>query len=280
MSVGRTLASVVAVAAVVVACGSDDSSTTGTDAAPTTGTTVTARADVFENGLVDCERLGALTPLDAETAREYIPDDQELFINETGGANFVLQFLNCNDLITDGQSHGPGYFATAWIAIVGPEQAPTLPAETDLVAEESDYFYPVLFQSDNESFQEAHASFGIPMTLTDEVSFDPTAEGTQTGSATDTNYDPALAYEWTVENVNPSEGGMEAVHTVLGTDDEGMALTYYGEFRHSPGWLGNLARVDIEPGTWLEGLLGTGYVGMGNGTNLDIEMVVFRSSSS
>ena len=35
-------------------------------------------------------------------------------------------------------------------------------------------------------------------------------------------------------------------------------------------------RVDIEPGTWLEGLLGTGYAGVGNGTGMDVEMVVFR----
>lgn len=271
----------VLLAASAIGCAGDDADegdATSSSGIETSETSPGYSAEQIDLALVDCERVGALTTVDPGAAADYVPEDQEIFLNADGQASFALQVLSCTDLVTDAESHGPGYFATAWIRIVGPEEPPTLPADTDLEPAENDYFHPVMFQTDNTGFQAAVGSFGVPITLTNETTFDPTVPGSQTGSAVDDSYDPPLSYSWSVENANERPTGTEAVHTLLGPDDAGEPLTYFGVFQQDPGFVGNPVRVDVEPGSWFAGLLGTGYDGIGNGAALSIEMVVFRTA--
>ncbi len=266
------------------ACGDDGGSNTATDAAPpeaTASSEVSAeRSDAQMLDLVGCERIGMATPVDAVSAEALVPADLEVRATPDGQAMFALQHLSCRDLMTDGTSHGAGGFATAWIGITGTGEPPTLPADAGLEPAPTDYFHPVLFQTDNEGFAAATADFGIPMSLADEMVLDPTVEGTQTASAANTDLEPPLSYGLTIENANRSdEGPPPAVHTLFGVDDEGELLTYYGTFTHQPGFLGNPATMTLEPGSAWAALLDTGFSGVGNGTEIDVSMIVFREGA-
>ncbi len=185
--------------------------------------------------------------------------------------------MNCEDLLTDGLSHGPGRFTTAWMAIVGSDEPLTLPPESDLAAVPTDSYYPPLFHTDNESFHAATAAFGIPMTLAESMMFDPTEEGIQTGAAVDNQFVPPLTYQWTVDNINRTEVSVgTGRHTLLGLDDEGAQLTYYGEFVHDPGWMGNVGTLQLGPGSAFEDLLGSAFTGPVNGDDITVTMTVFR----
>ena len=261
------------------ACGSDDSSGP-VDGSGTTTTAVAARADAMNLALVDCPRFGSGSGVGATRANTYLRGDLEP-LALGGQAPFALQVLECADLVTDGESHGPGRFATAWIKVAEIAALPDLPATSELEARASDAFQVVLFQTDNAGFQEATAAFGIPMTLADSMTFDPPEPGIQTGAVTDNQFEPALAYGWTVDNVNESDHDPTvAFHTLLGSDDRGERLTYFGEFTHRfpPGarWAGNLGTVTLEPGSAFSDLVGEEFSGPVNGDAVSVRMTVFR----
>lgn len=264
-------------AVVLTSCGSSDDDSS---AASTTEPTTTPRADVMDLGFVACERMGMATSVDPAIAGGYLPEDLGLFLTEEGQARFAFHALDCDDLVTDGKSHGPGRFNTAWIRVTGPEEPPTLPQDSDLVTGPTDYFHPALFDTDNEGFQQATAGFGIPMTLADEITFDPTAEGTQTGSTTDSEFEPPLSLRWSAENTNWADReDSDAIHTLLGPDDRGEALTYFGVFTQGTGWQLNPGDVSVEPETAFADLLGEGFAGIAKNNDIEIDMTVFRSSN-
>jgi hypothetical protein len=241
-----------------------------------TTTTVPVRADVLALELVGCERFGIGTLVDPVMARGYLPDGQEPLIVQDR-APFTLQAMSCGDLVTDGLSHGPGHFSTAWMAIVGSDEPLTLPPESDLVAVATDSYYPPLFHTDNEGFQAATAAFGIPMTLAESMTFDPTEAGIQTGAVVDNQFVPPLSYQWSVDNINRTEVSVETGrHNLLGLDDEGAPLIYYGEFLHEPGWQGNVGTLQLGPGSAFEDLLGSEVTGPVNGDDITVTMTVFR----
>ena len=241
-------------------------------------TTAPARADALELGLISCERFGFFARVDPEVASTYVPDRYELSIVD-GDARFALQTMSCDDLVTDGVSHGAGHFGTVWMRIIGPEDAVTLPPESELVAQPADSFNAPLFHTDNESFHAATTAFGIPMTLAESMTSDPPTEGTQTGEVTDLDYRPPFSYRWSVDNVNWRDASPVGVHNLFGLDDEGAPLTYYGEFLHEPGWSGNSGTVELEPGSAFEDLLGPSIVGPANGDPVTVDMIVFRDAS-
>ena len=122
------------------------------------------------------------------------------------------------------------------------------------------------------------AAFGLPMTLAESMTFDPAVQGTQSGAVVDTEFDPALSYRWTVENVD--HGSIPTgYHLLLGLDDQGAPLTYYGEFEHRPGWVGNVGTLQLEPGSAFEDLIGPSVTGTANGDPIDVAMVVMRTDS-
>lgn len=230
--------------------------------------------------LLDCPRFGTGTAVEATGARTYLRGDLEP-LALGGQAPFALQVLDCADLVTDGESHGPGRFATAWIQVPDTAALPDLPATSELDAQPSDAYQVVLFQTDNAGFQDAAAAFGIPMTLADRMTFDPPEPGIQTGSVADGQFEPALAYAWMVDNVIESDmGRIVAFHTLLGSDDRGEPLTYFGEFTHEfpPGarWQGNLGTVTLEPGSAFSDLVGEEFTGPVNGDAVTVRVTVFR----
>jgi hypothetical protein len=242
-------------------------------------TTVLARADVLNLDLVGCDRFGIGSLADSEVARSYVPDSYELWLLEES-ALFTLQTMRCDDLVTDGVSHGPGHFGTAWVRIVGPDEAVQLPPESDLVAQPTDTFYVPLFHTDNDAFHAATVAFGMAMTRAESMTFDPPTEGTQTGAAVDLEYSPPLSYRWTVDNINRNDDvGIIGLHNLMSLDDQGDSLTYYGEFVHDPGWWGNVGTLELESGSAFEDLIGTSVTGPVNGDPVTIQMVVFRDNA-
>ena len=185
--------------------------------------------------------------------------------------------MQCDDLITDGESHGPGYFATVFIAIDEPADPPSLPEGSGLTDEPTDYFAPVLFHTDNQSFQEANLAFGVPMTRTESTTFDPAGEGTQTGSAVDNGFASPVAYRWTVENSTWVENPpSHVVHTFVGPSLDDETMIYHGIFSHAAGWSANPATLTLEPDSGLAELLGESVTGNANGTPITISMLAFR----
>lgn len=288
----------------MAACGSDnDAATTLTESPPATtvettqsppttdvaqttplspatepAATAPPRADALKLGMVGCDRFGFFARVEPQLAGSYVPDGYELMLVDDN-ALFSLQILRCDDLTTDDVSHGPGHFGTAWLRIVGPESAVTLPPGSELVAQPTDSFSPPLFQTDNESFQAAADAFGIPMTLAETMTSDPPTEGTQTGQVIDLDHNPPVSYRWSVENVNWTDETPVGLHNLFGLDDQGVPLTYYGEFTHERGWTGNVGTVELEPGSAFEDLIGTSATGPVNGDPVTVDMIVFRDTN-
>ncbi|MCJ7781628.1 MAG: alpha/beta hydrolase [Acidimicrobiia bacterium] len=240
-------------------------------------TSPTAMVQTFSLEFDQCERF-AMPAMAADLAVA----EAAVLIGRTlarpdGFANVSLQALQCNDLITDGESHGPGYFATVFIAIDEPADPPSLPEGSGLTDEPTDYFAPVLFHTDNQSFQQASVAFGVPMTKTESTTFDPAAEGPQTGSAVDNEFANPVAYRWTVENSTWVENPpLHVVHTFVGPSLDDETMIYHGIFSHDAGWSTNPATLTLDPDSGLTELLGESVSGNANGTPVTITMLAFR----
>jgi hypothetical protein len=227
-------------------------------------------------GMSGCERMTTATAVDADRAAGYVDSTRTIALSG-GRAQFALSILACDDLQTDDRSHGPGHFATAWIKLAD-EAEPELPVGSQIDPTGTDFFAPVLFQTDNVGFAEATMDFGIPMTLAS-FEFGPTESGLQQGSVEQTWTTLAASYEWQVDNVEiGSSPNHIGVHTLVGTSNTPeLPLVYVGEFVHATsGFYGNQSRVDIAPDSLLSPLLGDGFAGRGNGDAVDVDMVVMR----
>jgi len=273
MGVRHVFGLLVVLALVAGACGGDDAQ--DDDAATTT--TAAARADAMALELIECHQFGTNTGVDADVAGRYLSADQELFLDEEGRARFSLIAKDCTDIVVDGEPQGPGHFSTAWIRVTGPEETRTFPEHPDQLVIPTDYFHPVLFQTDNDGYAELLAAFGVPMTRADSMTFDPPTPGMQTGSATDTEMDPPLAYRWSVDNVNRGDQPVTVVHVLLGADDAGAPLTYEIVCpTEPPGFQGNIGTLEIEPGSGFEDLLGSGFSGVANGPDINCDVQITR----
>jgi predicted esterase len=225
----------------------------------------------------ECERFAMPTMTADLAVAEAVVLKGRALARPDGFANVSLQALQCDDLITDGESHGPGYFATVFIAIDEPADPPSLPEGSGLTDEPTDYFAPVLFHTDNQSFQEASIAFGVPMTKTASTTFDPAGEGPQTGSAIDNEFASPVAYRWTVDNATWVENPpSHVVHTFVGPSLDDETMIYHGIFSHDAGWSSNSATLTLEPDSGLTELLGESVSGNANGTPITITMLAFR----
>lgn len=229
----------------------------------------------LELALVGCQRITTTTDVDADVARSFLEPGQEPAIRGAL-AMFSLSVLQCTDLLTDGHSHGSGGFATAWLRLED-EAPPSVPVDAGIDPAGTDFYHPIMFQTDNLGFAEATADFGVPMRLAT-MTFEPSAAGTQSGTVEQRWTVPPVSYRWTVDNVHTgSVPGAGAVHTLVGSTVEGIPLTYVGVFTHtSPGWLGNLAAVDVDETSLLADLVGDGYESSANGTDVSVHMSVLR----
>jgi len=227
-------------------------------------------------GMSGCERMTTATAVDADRAAGYVDSARTIAVSG-GQAQFALSILACDDLQTDDRSHGPGHFATAWIKLTD-EAERELPVGSQIDPTGTDFFAPVLFQTDNVGFAEATMDFGIPMTLAS-FEFGPTESGLQQGAVEQAWTTPAVSYVWQIDNVDiGSSPNHIGVHTLVGTSNTPeLPLVYVGKFVHATsGFYGNRSRVDVAPDSLLSPLLGDGFAGRGNGDALDVDMVVMR----
>lgn len=257
-----------------------------TPAAPTTTSTPSGSDDFDVVGgelryhldleMTGCERMTTSTPVDATVAAEFV--DPSRTIAESGGTTrLALSILACDDLRTDDRSHGPGHFATAWIPLAH-ESEPDLPAGSSIRSSGTDFYAPLLFQTDNVEFARATMDFGIPM-MQATFEFEPTKSGIQHGSVEQAWTSPAVSYDWQIDNVDTrSIPDRIGVHTLLGTSNTPqLPLVLVGNFVHATsGFSGNVASVDIPSDSFLSPLLGDGFDAPGNGDAVDVEMVAMR----
>ena len=271
---------------VVLVCGCGGTDPTAEVAETSTTASTTTALDAVDGdeplaqslllGLEDCDRFSLTTRVDAEAARAYVPEDMDVF--EVGGqAVFSFHALNCADLQTDGTCHGPGRFGTVWIRVVDPATVPPIPSGSGMDARPNDAFHVVLFNTDNELFYASTLAFGVPMTHAEVIALDPPAEGMQSGSMIDSAFAPAIDLHWTVDNQSRGTvGGQVGKHLLIGSDLTGESLTYYGEFEHAPGWHGNVATIEVAPGSAFDDLIGPSTTSPANGDPVSVQMVVFR----
>lgn len=244
-------------------------------AAACSGSEDAARAEALSLELVDCDRFTLTTRVDASAASDLVAADQTPR-RFSGDSMFSFHALACDELVTDGVNHGAGYFATVWVLIEDRPGDLTLPDSTDLVARPSDTMAPLLWQTDNDGFHDATADFGIPMTLVESVTFGPpSAAGPQQGGATGAESGLPLTYQWTVDNQAEGKGGVGR-HLLLGSDDQGEPLVYYGEFHHEFGWLGNPGTLEFEPGSVFDEVTGNRLTGSANGNPISVDMIAYR----
>lgn len=258
------------------ACGSEGDEQTGSSSS--SPTTTTARADKLDLQLVDCHQAGFPTDIDPESAQARLLDDQVLFLSDEGRARFTLIAKHCQDIVVDGVPAGPGHFNTAWIRIEGPEETRTVEGESPVVANPTDYYVPVAFQTDNADYADATTTFGVPMSLADSITMSTAAPGLMTGAVQDPG-DPPLSYEWSMDNTNALPPATNAVvHVLEGLDDQGQPLTYDIECLVEGGWFGNPTTITFEEGSALTDLVGTGYSGVGPSPNLSCDVTISRQA--
>ena len=268
---------VAALALAVPACaGSEDSSPASSGSAE--GSTSEALAGEMSIELVRCAQLGTNTGVDPETAADYVLEGQDLYLDAAGSARFALITKSCDDIVVDGASVGPAHFYTAWVRITGPEETRTFDDPSVGLVTATDYFRPVLLQTDNAGYAEATQAFGIPMTLADELTFEDPQLGTQVVTSSDSRIDPPLSYTLTAENDRPfPDGVVGVVHVLEGVDGSGRSLTYEIECLAEGGFRGT-ATVAVDPGSSLDALLGTGFDGPANGPGINCEVTITRGS--
>ncbi len=226
--------------------------------------------------LVDCAQLGTNTGVDPAVAAGYVLAGQDLYLDDVGDARFALITKSCTDIVVDGTSTGPGHFNTAWVRIAGPEETRSFDDPSVGIVLPTDYFRPVLLQTDNADYARATQEFGVSMTLADEMAFDDPQLGTQVITSSDTEVDPPLNYTLTAENDSAfPEGVIGVVHVLEGTDGDGRSLTFEIECLAEGGFRGS-ATLAVEPGASFEELIGSGFEGPASGPGINCEVTITR----
>ena len=241
----------------------------------TTGSTTTTPADQLELELVDCHQAGFPTDVDPAAAGERLLPGQELYLVD-GRARFTLIAKDCSDIVVDGASQGPGHVSTAWVRVTGPDEVRTFDDAPDVEVSATDYFVPVLFQTDNDGFASAAEDFGVPITRAT-MAMDPPGAQTRTGSAEDDDGDPPVDYRWTASGGSPLPTGTGVAHVLEGPDGvAGGTLIYDIECPVAGGVFGATTSIEFDPGSGLEDLIGTGYQGVGPDPDLSCQLTITR----
>lgn len=244
--------------------GSDTETTVQTTESP--AETAPETSEALEIGLVECAQVGFPTGIDPAVAEQRLLDDQSLYLDDSGEARFTLIAKDCSDITVDGESVGPGRFNTAWVRIEGPDEVRSFSESPQVEVNPTDYFHPVLFQTDNAAFAEAAAAFGVPMTLADSMAMDPPGAESRSGSVTDSEVEPPLEYDWTYSGGNPlpTDPPSGVVHVLEGPDRNGEGILDYDiECPVTGGRFAGETNIQFESGSPLEDLVGTGYSGTG-----------------
>ncbi len=209
---------------VAAACGSGGNgdvspAETATDPDPTVRDTkdepVAAAAERIEIDLIECEQFALLAAVDRAAAQAVVPDE---FTSLNVLAHVSKQ---CEDLRVDGISFGAGHFDAQWISVSRPADIDL--SDTNLGA---DFNYPVLFQTDNMAWQEALASFGVPMEYAEAMTFETTADSMNGGANGSTAVPPAN-YEWSATGaVRETEPTGTIAHVLLRHDGRALRLRH------------------------------------------------------
>ena len=205
---------------VPVACGSEGNggvspAESSLDPDPTVHDTqvepVATVAERIALDLVECEQFALIATVDRAAARAVVPDEF------TSGTSLVHVAKQCEDLRVDGISFGAGHFDAQWISVSRPEDIDL--SETSSGA---DVNYPVLFQTDNMAWQEAVASFGVPMEYAETMTFETTDDSMEGGANGSTAVPPAN-YQWSATGaLSDTEPTGTIAHLLLRRDDDAL----------------------------------------------------------
>ena len=199
---------------------------------------VATAAERIAFDLIECEQFALITSVDIDAARAVVPDEF------TSGNVLAHVAKQCEDLRVDGISFGAGHLDAQWIGV-------RQPADIDLseTSVGADFNYPVLFQTDNMAWQEALASFGVPIEYAETMTFETTADSMGGGANGSTAVPPAN-YRWNATGaVRDTEPTGTIAHVLLRRDDD--ALYVYDIFCPLFSTVGSgQAKLEPEPGSF------------------------------
>jgi hypothetical protein len=231
---------------VAAACGSEgagdvSSAESTVDPDPTIDDTmaepVATTAERMVLDLIGCEQFALVTTVDRAAARAVVPDEF------TSGNVLAHVAKQCEDLRVDSISFGAGHFDAQWISV-------TRPTDIDLsgTSPGADVNYPVLFQSDNMAWQEAVASFGVPMEYAETMTFETTADSMD-GGADGSSAVPSANYRWSASGALRDVAPTSTIaHLLLRRDDD--SLYVYDAFCPLFSVVGSgQAKLEPEPGS-------------------------------
>ena len=262
---------------VAAACGSGGNgdvspAETAMDPDPTVHDTqagpVAAAAERIAVDLIECEQFALITAVGSDAARAVVPDEF------TSGSSLVHVAKQCEDLRVDGISFGAGHFDAQWISVSRPADIDL--SETSLGA---DVNYPVLFQTDNMAWQEAVASFGVPMEYAETMTFETTADSMGGGANGSTAVPPAN-YQWSATGaVSDTEPTGTIAHVLLRRDDD--ALYVYDIFCPLFSTVGSgQAKLEPEPGSFAYDAFGPEVSGPNYPARLTCNVTIERRADS
>ncbi len=227
-------------------------------------TTVEPAAERIALDLIECEQFALIAAVDVDAAQAVVPDEF------TSGMNLTHVAKQCEDLRVDGISFGAGHFDAQWISV-------RRPADIDLSETSSgaDVNYPVLFQTDNMAWQEAVASFGVPMEYAETMTFETTADSMGGGANGSTAVPPAN-YEWSATGaVREMEPTGTIAHVLLRRDDD--ALYVYDIFCPLFSIVGSgQAKLEPEPGSFAYDAFGPEVSGQNYPARLTCNVTIER----
>ena len=227
-------------------------------------TTVATAAERIALDLIECEQFALIAAVDVDAAQAVVPDEF------TSGMNLTHVAKQCEDLRVDGISFGAGHFDAQWISV-------RRPADIDLSETSSgaDVNYPVLFQTDNMAWQEAVASFGVPMEYAETMTFETTADS-MGGGANGSTAVPPENYEWSATGaVREMEPTGTIAHVLLRRDDD--ALYVYDIFCPLFSIVGSgQAKLEPEPGSFAYDAFGREVSGQNYPARLTCNVTIER----
>jgi len=167
---------------------------------------VTTPADALEPdfaiGFSTCEQVAIYLPVDPAQTEGRVPADTDLIV-EDGTATSLFLVMECDDSTVDGASAGASHIVTQWLSVNGPPEVREFAESPDIQVTPTQYWEPVLYQTDNATLQELSAAAGFEMTLVDEVTFTPytevlTDDGTYQGQSGTVTASDGSQYIWAV----------------------------------------------------------------------------------
>jgi hypothetical protein len=156
----------------------------------------------FALGLTGCEQVAIYLPVDVAQTEGRVPENAELVV-EDGRATALFLVMECEDSTVDGISTGASHVVAEWLSVTGPDEVREFAESPDIQVTPTQYWEPVLYQTDNATLQELSAAAGFEMTLVDEVTFTPytevlTDDGTYQGQSGTVTASDGSQYIWAV----------------------------------------------------------------------------------